>query len=249
MYQNRQEGMRCSYGNEVVSFERLLGGLGFTRAQMERDYFGVERGGHSRTIEPEVGTPPPITPPVLTPPENNPKMKNWVWLVGLILLAIIVVLMLLGKGSSEISISDWFTFRKGDDQTEQPVQPVATKVTVIGSVKINNENAKAEEVERVYVKDQTLAKPVALSGNLFKLSSVKVPEDKIIEIALEVKGVKIPPSALFEVPKPDENNVVDLGEILLKVTYPKPSKGNAGKSLAPIFNIINNNIVEQNVNN
>ncbi len=57
MYQNRQEGMRCSFGNQVVSFERLMGGLGFTSAQMERDYRRGERNEHFPTIEINVNLP------------------------------------------------------------------------------------------------------------------------------------------------------------------------------------------------
>ena len=44
MYENRQPGIRCSYGNQTVPFEQLLGVLGFTAQQTERDFWSGERG-------------------------------------------------------------------------------------------------------------------------------------------------------------------------------------------------------------
>jgi internalin A len=44
MYENRQPGIRCSYGNQTVPFEQLLGVLGFTPQQTERDFRRNERG-------------------------------------------------------------------------------------------------------------------------------------------------------------------------------------------------------------
>ena len=43
MYENRQPGIRCSYGNQTVPFEQLLGVLGFTPQQTERDFRRGER--------------------------------------------------------------------------------------------------------------------------------------------------------------------------------------------------------------
>jgi hypothetical protein len=113
-------------------------------------------------------------------------------------------------------------------------------VTVIGSVKINNRNAWSDDVKAVYIKGQTLGDRKMLSNNVFVLRDVQVKNDKIIEVAFDLKN-GLTNSVAFKLPQPDKDNVSDVGEVLIEVK--PPAKG--AVSGAPQI-IINNQNIQNN---
>jgi len=255
MYQNRQQGIRCSFGNLTVPFDNLLGVLGFTDQQLEHDYrksvgFNASREmmeeGFNRKLDININLETKNETP-FHQLNSTEKMKKNLWLPILLAVFIVFVFLAWAKPGSELDFFGWFKVKQGTEQkTESPkmheTQTTNQSITVVGSIKINNRNATAEEVKKVYVKGKTLIPPTTLSGNIFKLRQVDI-QDKTIEIALDIKGVDIPPSAFFKLPQPDADNIVDLGEVLVDVTWPK--KSNSGKGSAPTIIINNTNMIEQ----
>jgi len=269
MYQNHQPGIRCSFGNQMVPFEQLLGALGFTATQTESDYLkGVGIGGDRASLmdalngkkgihvhfgdehetnvtveQPQTILNPKNPPPTTSPPTFSKKMKQQIWIPILVSVFLIAGFLSWAKPGSKLDFFGWFKVEQGPLGT--PVTPASQSITVVGSIKINNVNANTGDVIKVYIKGNTLVAPTTLSGNTFKLNSVDIPSDNIIEIALDIKGQDVSQSRLFRLPAP-KNNVSDLGEVLIEVTRPKPSKSNGGKPAVPTTIVINNtNIVEQ----
>jgi hypothetical protein len=134
-----------------------------------------------------------------------------------------------------------FEVKQGEEQETNTKDKVANlTLTVIGSIKLNNRNATADEIKKVYIKGNTLTAPATLSGSAFKLRDVDIPQDKIIEIAVDFKDGSSA-SALFTLPTANTNNVSDLGEVLIE-TKTKQISGNKS-------NIRNNNPVNVIINN
>jgi len=255
-YQNRQPGIRCSFGNQIVPFEKLLGELGFTNEQTKLDFqksrrltpdqemlLGMLKGEIDLNLNPEKTTEVLILQPTLID-----KMKKNLWIPILLAIFIIFVFLAWAKPGSELDFFGWFKVKQGTEEQKdlskmQATQAVIQPITVVGSIKINNRNATAEEVKKVYIKGEALIAPSTLNGNSFRIRSVPIPDDKIIEISLDIKGLDISPSAMFKLPHPDKDNVANLGEVLLEVKWPR--KSNSGKTSAPTIVINNTNMVEQ----
>jgi internalin A len=246
-YQNRQSGIRCSYGNQIVPFEKLLGNLGFTQQQTELDYQRKTAGPMERLRTMEMPPPPEIWEQInKSQPTIFEKMNLKLWLPVLFSAFMIALFLAWAKPGSKLDFFGWFKVEQGSEAKPEKTEPaVPSSVTVVGSIKINGINAKTEEVKRVYLKGKTLVPPTTLSGNIFKLNEVDIPQNRIIEIAIDLKDVDISPSALFTLPEANKNNVADLGEVLIEVTRPKPSKSNGGKTLPPTVIINNTNIINQ----
>jgi hypothetical protein len=160
-----------------------------------------------------------------------------------------VVFFALARGGSEIEIPNVFRAKQGGDTpiADTKNEAVNPTLTIVGSIKLNNRNATAEEVKKVYIKGNTLAGRTTLSGNRFVLEEVEIPKSKIIEIAVDLKDVPTSPSELFKVPKADKDNISDLGEVLIE--YKQANKnsrksGGAGKNV-PFIVINNSNIINK----
>lgn len=228
IFDNKRPGIRCPHANDDIPFDQLMGMVGFTKKPLPYNKDSIKHDDEKKRIL---------------------KMKKNIWIPVLISTVIITLFLLWARTGSKLDFLGLFKVEQGTDPKQENIPPKALRqITVVGSVKINNRNAKAEEVKKVYIKSKggTLVAPTTLSGNIFKLNSVEIPDDKIIEIALDLKGIEIPPSALFSVPDPNANNVSDLGEVLIEVTWPKPSKINGRKAPAMPNIVINNtNITQQ----
>jgi hypothetical protein len=119
-------------------------------------------------------------------------------------------------------------------------------VTVVGSIKINNQNAWSEDIKRVFVKGQTLGGQNTLSNNQFVLRDVNFKADKIIEIVIELRGKdNLSHSALFKLPIANSDNVSDVGEVLIEIKSPEQTYSK-NKIFIPKIVIVNKNVIQNN---
>ncbi len=162
---------------------------------------------------------------------------------SIILLVLVVIFFVYARDNSEFEIFNLFRAKQGQDDKPiiEAVDP-NLNLTIVGSIKLNNRNATAEEVKKVYIKGNSLVAPTTLSGNIFRLAGVDIPKDKLIEISVELKGISEPPSAFFRIPKANKDNIADLGEVLIEYKQVSKNSGkpsSAGRNTPFIINNIN----------
>ena len=192
-----------------------------------------------------VETPTTPTPPILPEP-----MKSTNWLVIALLAAVLAAIFLaFAKPGSKLDFLGWFKVEQGPETpSHKPsAEKVATStITVIGTIKINNRNARPDQVNSVYVKGETAGARASVDMNGFRLREVRIPKDRLITIAIDLPSDQSA-SQLFRIPELDPDGVANLGEVLLTVDYSKPSrKPSKGKATGSPTIIINNQNIQKN---
>jgi hypothetical protein len=120
------------------------------------------------------------------------------------------------------------------------------KITIVGTILINDKNPWSEDVKQVHVKGQTLGGTNTPSDNGFILRDVIVKSDNKVEIAVDLVGKdNLSHSALFELPNVDDKNTVDIGLVTINVKPPQINTNSVRKSVPRVLMsnkyIINNN--------
>ena len=220
-----------------------------------------------RSVRPKTNTISPVYEPLAIKPEKVEKsgveetpskekpsdMKNTEtgsWRVVAIAATVAAVFFAFAKSNSEFDFLGLFHAKQGSE-TANPIPPAVTKseapatATVIGSVKVNGRNVSAEDVKQVYIKGATAGPRATLDNDRFKLSRVKIPVDRLVSIAIDLKDGRST-SELFDLPEPNENSVIDVGEVLLDVKPAPTTRPRGGSPIRPTIIINNQNIQKSN---
>ncbi len=238
---------QCESGRKV-SIISLLEGIytqeELTQKEHRNEMFikDKEQERNKRQDEEKVDVPPSVKnvkneEKIIEQPKNLfNKMKDHKisLLLVFIFLAFLMWFFTCVSGKSKVTLP-WGISAEKESSNISPVSKAAPKITVVGKLKINNIDATPEEVMQVENKTDALAPPVTLSGNVFQLL-ITMPENKIIELEFDLKGVPVSPSSLFKLPEPDSDHLCNLGLILIK----KPMKGQQGGDTKPV--VVNNYI-------
>ncbi|MEZ4987881.1 MAG: COR domain-containing protein [Saprospiraceae bacterium] len=248
MYQNRQSGIRCSYGNTTVSFSQLLGELGFTSEQMERDFRKNERRGEER-IEINVNLPPPSKPSSdedkpLPQTDKTPRMKNIKWIWPVLILIVLFVFFSLAKPGSKVNIPGWLEAEQGGTPpTTLPEPSAPSHYTIQVPIKINGQVPDPAQIGYMRPQHAPTLTAELTSGGLFTFRGLEIPKDKLLIFELFYKNGHSAGLAQAQFVEANSNGVSVLTTVQFHGTLDKKRNQYINITVAPEFKVQNSNTV------
>lgn len=244
MYQNRQPGIRCSYGNQTVPFDQLLGALGFTTQQTERDFQKNERRNDNLTNLPdmeehsnkdEFRTPEPKKH--IPDSNQNTLMKNLTWVLPVLISVFLIgIFFSWANPGSKLDFFGWFKVEQGAPPSVEP--PAPTQYTIQVPIKINGE-IPSSDMRATHAPALTAE---LTSGGLFTFRGLEIPKDKILIFELFYKDGKSAGLAQTPFMEANSNNLSVLNAVQFTGKLDKKRNQYVNITVAPQFKVQNMNV-------
>ncbi len=204
----------------------------------------IRRRLGDQEVEPQSHIKPSIPPSTTTHEPKISNKMNKTYIFFAILALLVVIIMFISKRGSQIEIGkDNIGLKVDPEKTTNEAATTPTEVTILGKLKLININL--DEVKKISIKDNSLVAPATIDSDVLTLKRVPMPSDNLVRLELELKNDRKYSSVPMNLPKPDEYNRCDLGEVLIER---KPAKNGttSNKNALPTIIINNNNQNNQN---